>query len=91
MRNHSCWFQSIEDPKYKYDIGEILYRCPNTGSLLEVEHNVEELKKDSPEYWKNLFDSRYRKQSWPYGSGVWGKKEWVVPFVESSHRQQVLV
>ena len=49
MRNHSCWFQSIEDPKYKYDIGEILYRCPNTGSLLEVEHNVEELKKDSPE------------------------------------------
>ena len=85
MRNHSCWFQSIEDPKYKYDIGEILYRCPNTGSLLEVEHNVEELKKDSPEYWKNLFDSRYRKQSWPYGSGVWGKKEWVVPFVEDKN------
>ena len=50
MRNHSCWFQSIEDPKYKYDIGEILYRCPNTGSLLEVEHNVEELKKDSSGY-----------------------------------------
>ena len=85
MRNHSCWFQSIEDPKYKYDIGEVLYRCPNTGSLLEVEHNVEELKKDSPEYWKNLFDSRYRKQSWPYGSGVWGKKEWVVPFVEDKN------
>ena len=59
MRNHSCWFQSIEDPKYKYDIGEILYRCPNTGSLLEVEHNVEELKKI--EYMENIFMLHLKK------------------------------
>jgi threonine synthase len=85
MRKYSCWFQSIENSKYKYDIGEILYRCPTTGSLLEVEHDIDELKKDSPEYWKDLFDSRYRKQSWPYGSGVWGKKEWVVPFIEDKN------
>tara|TARA_B100001996_G_scaffold372497_1_gene348951 strand:- start:329 stop:1657 length:1329 start_codon:yes stop_codon:yes gene_type:complete len=85
MHNYSCWFQSIEDPNYKYDINEVIYRCPNTGSLLEVEQDVEELKKSPPQYWKDLFDSRYRKQSWPYGSGVWGKKEWVAPFIEDKN------
>jgi len=53
--------------------------------LLEVEHDLDELKKEKPKYWKDLFDSRYRKQSWPYGSGVWGKKEWVVPFIEDKN------
>jgi threonine synthase len=26
-----------------------------------------------------LFDERYRGHAWPYGSGVWGKKEWIMP------------
>src|SRR5205807_413396 len=26
-----------------------------------------------------LFDDRYKRTAWPYGSGVWGKKEWVAP------------
>ena len=85
MHKYSCWFQSIENPEYKYDIDEVIYRCPKTGSLLEVEHDLDELKKETPKYWKDLFDSRYRKQSWPYGSGVWGKKEWVVPFIKDEN------
>ena len=32
-----------------------------------------------PEYWKALFDERVGKTVWPYGSGVWSKKEWVLP------------
>jgi threonine synthase len=28
-----------------------------------------------------LFDDRYKRTSWPYGSGVWGKREWVAPEV----------
>ncbi|MBT4634657.1 threonine synthase [bacterium] len=75
----------MENPDYKYNIDEVIYRCPKTGSLLEVEHDLDELKKETPKYWKNLFDLRYRKQSWPYGSGVWGKKEWVVPFIEDKN------
>ncbi len=39
----------------------------------------------TPYEWKQLFDNRYRKQSWPYGSGVWGKKEWVLPSVEDTN------
>jgi threonine synthase len=29
--------------------------------------------------WKALFDDRYKGTKWPYGSGVWGKREWVMP------------
>ncbi|MFO0571133.1 MAG: hypothetical protein U0263_36210 [Polyangiaceae bacterium] len=28
-----------------------------------------------------LFDERYMRSQWPYGSGVWGKREWVMPVV----------
>jgi len=29
-----------------------------------------------------LFDRRVRTNAWPYGSGVWGKKEWVCPSID---------
>jgi threonine synthase len=32
-----------------------------------------------------LFDDRYRRNTFPYGSGVWGKKEWVVPFIDNEN------
>jgi len=83
--NFNCWYQSIENSNNKYPIEEILYRCPETNSLLEVTHDLEALSKYDSTYWKDLFDSRYRKQNWPYGSGVWGKKEWVVPFIKDEN------
>ncbi|MBT89514.1 MAG: threonine synthase [Spirochaetales bacterium] len=85
MAKYNCWYQSIENPNHQYDIREIIYRCPKTGSLLEVEHDLEALKTRTPDYWKELFATRYRKQQWPYGSGVWGKKEWVVPFIDDKN------
>jgi threonine synthase len=36
----------------------------------------------SPQAWKQLFDDRYCRTAYPYGSGVWGKKEMVCPAVE---------
>src|SRR4026207_1403837 len=35
--------------------------------------------------WIHLFDDRYRRNVYPYGSGVWGKKEWVVPFLDNEN------
>jgi threonine synthase len=32
-----------------------------------------------------LFDERYKRTTWPYGSAVWGKKEWVCPSIEDAH------
>jgi threonine synthase len=32
-----------------------------------------------------LFDDRYKRTAWPYGSGVWGKKEWVCPGIRDEN------
>ncbi len=37
------------------------------------------LRAENGAFWARLFDDRYHGQRWPYGSGVWGKKEWVMP------------
>lgn len=60
-----------------------LYRCPSCGDLLEVVHDVEALKDRSAGAWMRLFDDRYKRTLWPYGSAVWGKKEWVCPDIRN--------
>lgn len=60
---------------------EAIYTCPSCGGLLEVVHDMEALATRSGAAWKSLFDERYRLNQWPYGSGVWGKREWVMPEV----------
>jgi threonine synthase len=35
--------------------------------------------------WMGLFDERYKSTEWPYGSGVWGKKEWILPQIENDN------
>lgn len=56
-----------------------LYRCPACGNLLEVVHDLDSLRDRSAGAWMRLFDDRYKRTTWPYGSAVWGKKEWVCP------------
>lgn len=60
---------------------ETIYTCPSCGGLLEVVHDIDALKDRSGPAWMKLFDERYRINEWPYGSGVWGKREWVMPSV----------
>ena len=61
-----------------YSLDEIRYKSAS-GGLLDVEHDMESLAIYGPEYWKALFDERVGKTVWPFGSGVWSKKEWVLP------------
>ncbi|XP_059303052.1 threonine synthase, chloroplastic [Lycium ferocissimum] len=65
-----------------YSLDEIVYRS-RSGGLLDVQHDMNALKKFDGQYWRNLFDSRVGKTTWPYGSGVWSKKEWVLPEIDS--------
>lgn len=66
----------------EYSLDEVIYRS-KTGALLDVQHDMEALKKAGDgEYWRKLFDSRVGKTTWPYGSGVWSKKEWVLPEID---------
>jgi threonine synthase len=32
-----------------------------------------------------LFEDRYKSNEWPYGSGVWGKKEWILPQIDNQN------
>ena len=42
---------------------------------------MDALRGRSPGAWIRLFDERHKRTTWPYGSSVWGKKEWVCPIV----------
>ena len=80
-----AWFQCVNGCAGRYPLNQIIYRCPDCNSLLEVTHDMDKLKKRSAREWNNLFDERYRKNEWPYGSSVWGKKELVCPVVDNEN------
>lgn len=65
----------------EYSLDEVTYTSKD-GLLLDVQHDYEALKRYDAAYWKKLFDSRVGKHTWPYGSGVWSKKEWVLPGID---------
>ncbi|MCY4092399.1 MAG: threonine synthase [Caldilineaceae bacterium] len=64
-----------------YSVFEVIYTCPNCGGLLEVQHDLDALRARSADEWKRVFDERVGTTEWPYGSGVWGKKEWILPTI----------
>lgn len=84
--SYNSWFQCI-DPECneRMSLTEIAYTCPKCGGLLMVAHDVEALKNHSSAAWMKLFDDRYMTTEFPYGSGVWGKKEWVYPQIEDDN------
>jgi threonine synthase len=77
----SAAFRCIAGCHGTHPLDEPLYRCPTCGDLLEVAHDMDALKTRSAAVWMRLFDDRYKRTTWPYGSAVWGKKEWVAPSV----------
>src|SRR6478672_584558 len=78
-RGYRAAFRCTAGCDGEYSIWQPLYRCPGCGSLLQVVHDVDALRDRSAAEWRRLFDDRYKRTAWPYGSGVWGKKEWVCP------------
>ncbi|MEC9019653.1 MAG: threonine synthase [Nitrospinota bacterium] len=81
-----AWFQCINaDCGSRYELTDIIYRCRDCDELLEVKHDMDQLKKRPAKEWRELFESRYRKNEWPYGSSVWGKKELVCPNVDNEN------
>ena len=65
-----------------FSLDEVVCRS-QSGELLDVQHDMGALKHYDGAYWRVLFDSRVRKAMWPFGSGVWSKKEWVLPEIDS--------
>jgi len=82
--HYRAWFESLDDPSERHPLDEIVYTDRN-GGLLQVAHDMDALRKTSAADWKALFEARAHKTEWPYGSGVWGKKEWVLPEVDDAN------
>ncbi|XP_057768208.1 threonine synthase 1, chloroplastic-like [Salvia miltiorrhiza] len=64
-----------------YSLDEVIYRSRD-GGLLDVQHDMDALRRFDGHYWRSLFDSRVGTTRWPHGSGVWSKKEWVLPGID---------
>lgn len=72
------------DGAESYSLDEVVYRT-RAGGLLDVEHDVAALAERSPAAWRALFDARAGSLTWPDRSGVWGKREWVLPEIDPAH------
>ena len=84
--SYRAWFQCINpECGATYPLNEIVYHCKKCGSLLEVQHDMAALARRSAAAWMRLFEDRYKSNEWPYGSGVWGKKEWILPNIENQN------
>ena len=83
--SYRAQFRCISGCPGSYPLDTIIYRCPTCGGLLEVAHDLEALRDRSAAAWMRLFDERYKRTTWPYGSSVWGKKEWVCPEIEDNN------
>jgi threonine synthase len=83
---YKAWFQCINEKcNEKYPLNKIIYRCSKCDSLLEVRHDMQALAHRSAKAWMKLFEERYKSTQWPYGSGVWGKKEWILPNIHDDN------
>ncbi len=80
-----AWFGCSSGCSGELPLNQIIYYCPKCGSLLDVQHDLDALRTRSASEWKTLFDNRYRRTTYPYGSGVWGKKEMVCPAVDDEN------
>jgi threonine synthase len=83
--SYSAQFRCISGCPGSYPLDTIIYRCPTCEGLLEVAHDLEALRDRSAAAWMRLFDERYKRTTWPYGSSVWGKKEWVCPEIDDNN------
>ncbi|HLX73002.1 MAG TPA: threonine synthase [Verrucomicrobiae bacterium] len=83
---YRAWFQCINpECGETYPLNSIVYQCKRCNSLLEVQHDMKALAERSAADWKALFERRYKGNEWPFGSGVWGKQEWILPQINTEH------
>jgi threonine synthase len=85
MTRYHAAFRCAAGCEGEYSIWRPIYHCPTCGGLLKVVHDIDALRDRSPAAWMRIFDERYKRTAWPYGSGVWGKKEWICPELDDAN------
>ena len=79
MARYNAVFRCFAGCPGEFPLTQPIYRCPTCDGLLQVAHDMDALRDRSAAAWMKLFDDRWMRTQWPYGSGVWGKREWVAP------------
>lgn len=77
----SAWYRCIRGCPGRFNVFDVIYRCPTCGGLLEVEHDRAALVERSGAAWRAHFESGARGA----GSGVWARREWVLPQLRPEH------
>lgn len=85
MRSYRAVFRCTAGCPGDHSIWQPIYQCPRCGGLLQVVHDIDALGDRSAAGWMRIFEERYKRTTWPHGSGVWGKKEWVCPEIRDEH------
>lgn len=84
--SYRAWFQCINpECGETYPLNSVVYQCKRCNSLLEVQHDEKALARRTGAAWKKVFEKRYKGNIWPFGSGVWGKKEWILPEIKDDN------
>jgi len=78
MKPFHAQFQNINGTD-TYPLDQVIYRSTVDGSLLEVRHDREALASRSPLEWKKLFAERRMSFKPADMSGIWSKREMVLP------------
>ena len=81
-RTPSSWLACIRGCDERFPITDSRTQCPQCGGLMDVEHDLDALRSRGADEWRTLFRARAAEAIWPYGSGVWSKKEWVLPGID---------
>lgn len=63
----------------RLDVHSTGWRCEQCGGLLEVQHDLETLRRTPAEEWRRRFDARGPQRAGWDSSGVWARREWVLP------------
>ncbi len=76
---YRAYFRCFRGCPGEYSVYSVMYTCPTCGGLLEVHHELKPLQQQDAATWQALLSRRAGTGQWPYGSGVWGMREWVMP------------
>jgi threonine synthase len=80
---YSAWYQCIRGCPGRYSVFDVIYRCPACGGLLEVVHDMAALAERPAAEWRARFAQGAGADG--RGSGVWAKREWVLPQIRPEH------
>ena len=60
-----AWFACAAGCSGELPLNQVAYYCPKCGSLLDVHHDIDVLHTRSAHAWKQIFEDRYRRTSYP--------------------------